>query len=606
MTEGLRPRFGHSADPNLTVHISPGGRLTISELVGVARGDGKGHFARVELAGDWRDRCERSRKYVDDALRDALAKKAQTGKVDPRDLIYGVLTGFGHFKSSPLKDADEVRRMQENIVRSHSVGVGSPLPTEVVRGMMLLRVRAFVEGRSAVRPEIVELLVQMLNSHVHPWIPEQGSVGASGDLAPLAHLALVLIGEGFAWHDDSPELTPTAPKHGSSGWDPRLEMRPRPDSGRVALEKAGLRPIAALEAKEGLALTNGTALSASLGALAVYDADNLWGVANLSASLTLQAMMGFTRAFDGKVQQVRRHAGQIAAAAQMHAFLKHSKLVNKETSSPQDAYSLRCAPQVHGATGTAIDHVWEVLEEEINAVTDNPLFFVGDPLDYPEDPKVCHFDAYSGGNFHGQPISVVVDYLKTALAGLGGISERRIQMLLDSNHNRGLPGDLAPVDGGLNSGFMITQYTAAALVSENKVLAHPSSVDSIPTSSNAEDYVSMAPIGARHARRVVTNVTNILAIELMVALQALELRLAQLHHPGPNAPPARPTKEELQDLSPSARAVRELVRSGEATHALPAIPLLSEDAFLWPHIASSANLVTSGKVLRTALLATRT
>ncbi len=609
MARKIRPRYGETANPSHVVKVKPGARLTIQEFVSVARGDGEGTFAKVELAGAWKSRCEESHTYVARAMTTALAKKASAGTLEQRDLIYGVLTGFGNFKDRPLRDQQEIEDLQSNILRSHSVGTGPPLPVEVVRGILLLRARTFAEGRSAVRPEVVQLLVDMLNRRVHPWVPEQGSVGASGDLSPLAHLSLVLIGEGFAWVDDAPNLTPRVPRHGAEGWDPRLETRPPPMPGERALNRAGLRPFHMLQAKEGLALTNGSTLSAALAALAVYDADVLLGTSNLCVALTLQALMGFTRALDPKVQRVRRHQGQVEAAAQITEFCEGSRLTNRAEAT-QDAYSLRCAPQVHGAVGSAIDHAWEILEEELNAVTDNPLFFVGEPPEFPEGVPVCDWDVYNAGNFHGQPVSVIADYLKSAISALGGISERRIQMLLDApKHNRGLPSNLAPVRGGLNSGFMIAQYTAAALVSENKVLSHPSSVDSIPTSSNSEDYVSMAPIAARHARRIVANVTNIIGIELMTATQALDLRIDLLNASPPRSPGTPPHVPPLETisaheaLSRSALAVRKLVREGAPDLGLPGIPVIRDDVVMWGHIASAAGMVASGRALNVAKLA---
>lgn len=604
-----RPRNGNHVNLDAPVVLAPGCRITIQEFVAVARGDGGGCFAEVRLGGAWREDCNASHGYIANALA-RVDENHRSGKsVRREDLIYGVLTGFGSNRDKPLQAA-EVGVLQTNIVRSHAVGTGAPLSAEVVRGMMLLRARTFVEGHSGVRPEVVELIVQMLNRRVHPWVPEQGSVGASGDLCPLAHLSLALIGEGFAWVDDAPEHNVIAPRKDQSGWDVRLEHRPRPVPAKVALEKVGLNPLDHLAAKEGLALTNGAALSASISALTVYDADVLLGSANLVASLTMQAMMGFTRAFDPKVQEVRRHRGQKEVAEQIAMFLEGSRLVNI-ANEVQDSYSLRCVPQVHGAACTAIDHVWDILEEEINAVTDNPLIFVGQEPSFHESPKVCNWDAYSGGNFHGQVVGAVADYLKIAVSTIAGISERRTQMLLDSHTNRGLPGNLASEQPGLNSGFMIMQYTAAALVSENKVLSHPSSVDSIPTSSNAEDYVSMAPIAARHARRVVANATNVLAIELISSLQAIDLRLQSetlKGHVSGDTESLESASTEVgafEPLSPSALAVRQLVRTGGAAENLPGVPVVRRDTLLWGFMATAANLISSGRVLGLALTRTR-
>ncbi len=632
-----RPWKGGFADPSKTVILKPGCHLTIQEFVAVARGDGKGNYARVELGGDWKDRCHKSRDYIAGAMKTVMEMWPKIKELESNPeaqiqyirektgadrlqalLIYGVLTGFGVNKNKPLQGPGEISQLQVNILRSHATGTGRPLPTEVVRGMMLLRARTFIEGHSGVRPEVVQLLVDMLNKKVHPWVPEQGSVGSSGDLCPLAHLFLVLIGEGYAWIDDSPSPA-TYTQDDKGNWDVRLERREEPLPARDALKQVGLKPLNKLEAKEGLAFTNGAALSAALAALAVYDAGILLGTANLCGALSLQAMLGFTRAFDPKVQKVRRHRGQEEVAQQVMEFAKGSRLLNR-AADVHDPYSLRCIPQVHGAALAAIEHAWEIVENEINAVTDNPLFFVEEPPSYPEDPITCVWDAYSAGNFHGEPIGLVADYLKIAVAELADISERRIQMMLDANHNRGLISNLSPKRPGLNSGLMMAQYTAASLVSENKVIAHPASVDSIPTSSNAEDHVSMSPIAARHAREVVANTRNVLAIELLTALQALELRVnlpkrrqdleKEKKEKGALSEPDKTDLEllkklantigfEPQDslenlLSPPARAVRKMLRE-------KGVPFFEEDRQLWNLIATVSAQIASGELLKTAL-----
>lgn len=629
-----RPRVGGFADPSNPVILKPGHCITIQEFVAVARGDGRGNYAEVRLEGDWKERCEESRMYIAKALQkvmkiwprikeldedpEALSqfiREATGGKTDRMQalLIYGVLTGFGVNKTKPLQNEREIKDLQLNILRSHAVGVGRPLPTEAVRGMMLLRARTFIEGYSGVRPEVVQLLVDMLNNKVHPWVPEQGSVGASGDLCPLAHLFLVLIGEGYAWVDDVPSVA-TYDLFKNRKWDVRLDTRGTPLHAREALQRKNLEPLEDLEPKEGLAFTNGAALSAALTALAVYDADILIGVANLCGALSLQAMLGFTRAFDPKVHEVRRHRGQQEAAEQVMQFAKGSRLLNC-ANDVQDPYSIRCIPQVHGAILAAVDHVWEVVENEINAVTDNPLFFVRQRPKYPETPLTCIWNAYSAGNFHGEPIGLVADYLKIAVAELASISERRIQMMLDSNHNRGLISNLSPKRPGLNSGLMIAQYTAASLVSENKVLAHPASVDSIPTSSNAEDHVSMCTIAARHAREVVANTRNVLAIELFVSLQALEMRFFQLKQF------ERLRGKERDELSEAEREDLALLRQlrgfkpegglednlsvatceiwKELRHQ--GIPFIEADRQLWDIIARVNSQIASGELLKVAL-----
>jgi len=576
-----RPHQGSAVDVSAPVELCPGQRLTIRDVVAVARGDKDGNYADVTLCGDWADRCRASHDHIvtavqearavlsslpDDASEEAVvaAIKERTGVELASKLplfIYGVTTGFGSNRDRLLFDPVDVSKMQVNILRSHAAGVGEPSPVEVVRAMLLLRARAFVEGCSGVRPDIVQLLVDMLNGRVHPVVPQQGSVGASGDLCPLAHLGLVLIGEGEAWVG-----RPAPGQH--------------PARGDEALAAAGLTPLDHLEAKEGLALTNGTNLSTAFGVLAAHDADVLLGTANLAGAMSLQALCGFTRAFDPRVQQARSNQPQAQAAHQVTAFLAGSRLVNK-AEDVQDCYSLRCIPQVHGAALRAIDHVWDILTDEINAITDNPLFFVGDgkPV-FPENPTVCLWNAYAAGNFHAEPVALACDYLKLAIAELGSISERRAQLLLDPHHNRGLPPHLSAGEPGLYSGLMLAQYTAAALVSENKVLAHPACVDSIPTSSNAEDHVSMAPIAARHARRMIGNVQTVIAIELLCALQALDLR----------------SEGDTSGLSAAAGAVHTLLRGS-------GISFVSEDRSLSGLIEATRQHIADGAVLRQAVAA---
>jgi len=599
--------------PSTAIHIGQGPELSIVQLVAVARGSGDGECARVELSGPWRDACQKNLDHLGESLAataglDAaaladLVRRRFEGKTPPpaiaellaapaapeadrrlasRALIYGVTTGFGVNKDRAINSPEQISQMQVNLLRSHACGVGRPLPVEVVRAMMLLRLRSFVEGHSCVRPEAIELLCEMLNRGVHPFVPEQGSVGSSGDLCPLAHLSLVMIGEGLAWLGES----------GSGVRDPGSGLlSPRP--ARDVLRDAGLedRILTSLAPKEGLAFINGTSATTAIAALAVHDAATLLATSNLCAALSLQALQGSTRAFDPKIHRVRRHAGQARAAEQIMHFAAGSALLD---GSPdvQDAYSLRCAPQVHGAAATAIEHVRAIIENEINAVTDNPLFFAdanaADPID---GFAACIWKAYSGGNFHGEPIGMAADYLKIAAAELANISERRIQYLLDRHHNRGLPANLwpDPAGSGLNSGLMIVQYAAASLASENKVLAHPASVDSIPTSSNAEDHNAMSTIAARHARAVVENATNVLAMELLAATQALEIRLRQ-------------SGRGTTALSPAAQAVLELIRQDGGGGGVPFIE--GQDREMWPLIAALRERICSGEVLRAAQGAT--
>ncbi len=397
--------------------------------------------------------------------------------------VYGISTGFGDLARIriPNKDLEE---LQYNLLRSHAVGVGDPLPEEVVRAAILLRANALLKGYSGVRPIVIMQLINLLNKRITPIVPEKGSVGASGDLAPLAHIALVLIGEGKA------------------------KYKNKIVDGKTALQQAGLTPIE-LMPKEGLALINGTQIMTAIGALAVYDAENLLYASIASGALTFEALRGIQDAFDERIQKIREHKGQNFIARAFREILKDSKITGKNAKRErvQDAYSLRTMPQVLGAIYTAIQHVKEIISNELNAATDNPLVF--------NDGSVL-----SGGNFHGEPIALVMDYLGIAIAELGNIAERRINRLVDP-HLSGLPAYLIE-NNGLNSGFMITQYTAAALVSENKVLAHPASVDSIPTSANQEDHVSMGTIAARKAREIIKNVQSIISIELLAASQGLD------------------------------------------------------------------------------------
>lgn len=600
--------------------------LSLTELVAVARGGRQGR-ARVALSGAWEENCRRSSAYVDELLstvqgRDdaALASlvrsklaSAECGGNSPSDddavlaraaLVYGVTTGFGNNKDKPLRTREDARRMQLNLLRSHAVGVGPPAPGDVVRATVLLRLRSFIQGYSGVRPELVAWLVELLNRDIDPWVPQQGSVGSSGDLCPMAHLFLSVIGEGLGWPGGAPQgalqdglrsQTGTASarddrQRAADSMDDRGPPRPM----RELLSEAGLEPLPYLEAKEGLALTNGTAFTTAYLALAVYDAAVLLGTANVAASMSLQALLGCTRAFDPKVHRVRRHEGQRKAARMILELACGSDFLDT-SGDVQDAYSLRCAPQVHGAAWTAIEHVLEIVEREINGVTDNPLLFAAlqrfpaeerDPFD---GYHQCIWNAYSAGNFHGEPVGMAADYLKIAVAELGSISERRTQHLLDAHHSRGLPSNLAArPETGLHSGLMIAQYSAASLVSENKVLAHPASVDSIPTSANIEDHVAMSTIAARHARQVVCNTREIVAIELLAACRALTWRLAEAKKREPSVGP-RP--------SACARRIMTLLgASGAGAESLTP----EEDDVLWPKVADVRRCVADGDVLRAA------
>jgi len=461
--------------------------LRLEDLVAVARG---GRLVRLDPSA--RERLARSRKVVDRALAE--------GRV-----VYGITTGFGRFSDVALPSG-QARALQRNLVLSHATGVGPPFARDVVRGMLLLRANALVQGFSGVRPEVVETLVEMLNRKVHPVVPEQGSLGASGDLAPLAHLMLVAIGEGWA--------------EGPGG----------PVPGAEAMAGAGLRPLV-LEAKEGLALINGTqAMTARLG-LALHEARAVLEAATVAACLSLEALRGVVDAFDARVVGVRAHPGQAEVAARVRELVRGSRYVTRGGElRVQDAYSLRCVPQVHGAVADALAWAAAVVEAEMNAATDNPLVF-------PEGEE-GEGEVLSGGNFHGEPVAFAGDLAGIAVAELASISERRTSRLVDAALSGGLPPFLTR-QGGLHSGFMLVQYTAAALVSENKVLASPASVDSIPSSAGQEDHVSMGTIAARKAGAVVRNTARVVACELLSACQAIDLRGGLMGVAEPGSDPER-------------------------------------------------------------------
>lgn len=445
-----------------------GSNLTLEKFIKIAR-DGE----LVKIADPAVAKINQARGFVDTA-------------VEEEKVIYGLTTGFGKFSDVHISKED-AKTLQRNLILSHACGVGKPLSEEVSRGVMLLRANALAKGNSGIRLSTVSTLIDMLNKGVHPIIPEKGSLGSSGDLAPLSHMVLVMIGEGEAIYKGE-----------------RM-------SGREAMEKANIK-IVELTSKEGLALINGTQVMTSIGAFVVYDAIRLSKYADLISAMTIEAMNGITDAFDPRIHEIRNQTGQIDAAENLLNILKDSKNTTCQGEiRVQDSYTLRCIPQVHGASKDAIEYVRDKVEKEMNAATDNPLIFPGDG------------DAISGGNFHGQPMALAFDFLGIALSELANMSERRLEKLVNPALSEGLPAFLAEC-GGLNSGFMIVQYSAASLVSENKVLAHPASVDSIPSSANQEDHVSMGTIAARKAAEIMFNTRNVLGMELMTACQALDLR----------------------------------------------------------------------------------
>ncbi len=410
--------------------------------------------------------------------------------LDRGEIAYGITTGFGAFKDKIIS-RDEAELLQKNIVLSHAVGVGDNFDTATVRAIMLIRANTLARGFSGIRVETLVLILECLNRGVHPAIPEKGSLGASGDLAPLAHFGCVLIGEGEA------------------------EYRGEILSGAEALSRAGLAPVK-LGAKEGLAITNGTTVMTAMGVLQTIRARRLAELADISGCLSLEALNGTVSAFDERIHALRPHPRQVESAKHLRFVLKESELCRDfDPSNVQDAYTLRCMPQVHGACRDAVAYAEWLLKIELNAVTDNPLIFVND------DGSI---EVLSGGNFHGEPLALSFDYLGIALSELGNISERRIMRLTDeaSNHHA-LPPFLTE-HGGLNSGFMIVQYTAAALCTENKILSHPASVDTIPSSANVEDHVSMGATAARKLRSIANNLESILALELLCAAQGIDFR----------------------------------------------------------------------------------
>jgi len=477
----------------------------------------------------------------------ARAREVVDALVAGDHLAYAITTGVGHLADVRIS-ADQARELQVNLVRSHAVGVGDPLSEAESRAMMLLRANSLAKGFSGVRPVVIDTLCNMLNRGVHPVIPSQGSVGASGDLAPLAHLALVLTGEGEAWFQGQ-----------------RM-------SGGAAMKAADIAPIR-LEAKEAISLINGTQAMLGVGTLALLEALTLATTADVLGAISLDALQGTDVAFDERIHKARPHAGQMTVARHLRTMLEGSALRerHRDCKRVQDAYSLRCIPQVHGAVLDVLDYVRQIFETEMNSAVDNPLVFVkrppaGSPRAAREAP--VEGDVISGGNFHGQPIAFALDFLAISISALAGISERRIERLVNPALSEGLPPFLSP-HAGLNSGFMMPQVTAAALVSENKVLGHPASVDSITTSGNKEDYVSMGMTAALKLRRVIQNVRHVLAIEALAAAQAVDL---------------------LAPLKPGKRAQ-------QALGAIRAIsPMVTQDRSLAPDIAKVSEVIRQGKL----------
>lgn len=501
------------------LHIS-GNDLTLESVRDVAS-----ERRAALLSADAREAVNRARAVVEEI-------------VAGNKVAYAITTGVG--KLSDVRIAgDQIRELQVNLVRSHAVGVGSPLPIAETRAMMLLRANSLAKGHSGVRALVIDTLCEMLNRGVTPVVPSQGSVGASGDLAPLAHLALALIGEGECFDDKGVRV-----------------------ASADALKRAQIKPLV-LEAKETISLINGTQAMLAVGSLALLAAERLVDSADVLGGLCCDALKGTDAAFDERIHKARPHSGQMKSAANLRRMLEGSAIreSHRQCGRVQDAYSLRCIPQVHGAVRDTLAHCRSVFETELNSAVDNPLVFI-------TDAKKAEGDVISGGNFHGEPLAFALDFLAIALSALAGISERRIERLVNPALSEGLPPFLAP-GAGLNSGFMMPQVTAAALVSENKVLAHPASVDSITTSGNKEDYVSMGMTAALKLRRVVENTGNVLAIEAMAVAQAIDF---------------------LAPLKTSKR--------GQAAHAAirSVCPTMEHDRVMYGDLARIADLLASGKI----------
>ncbi|MFP3915805.1 MAG: histidine ammonia-lyase [Actinomycetota bacterium] len=494
--------------------VVDGGPLRIEEVVAVAH-----RRADARIGHDLAERMEPARLVVSRA-------------VEGNQVVYGITTGFGAFASTRI-DPTDARELQVNLLRSHAAGVGDPVPDEVVRAMLLLRARTLAQGHSGVRPEVVERLMEMLDRALLPVVPGYGSVGASGDLAPFAHMALPLIGEG----------------------EVKVDGRVLP--ARAALQEAGLEPLT-LEAKEGLSLLNGTEGMSALLCLGISRAERLAAVADLAAALSVEALMGSARPFRPEIHRLRPHPGQAASAVRIARLLEGSEIgaghADDFTHAVQDAYSLRCAPQVHGAVADTIAHARRVTEIELGSVVDNPIVF-GDTG-----------AVLTGGNFHGQPLAFAADFLTIAVTELGSISERRTDRLLDPERSAGLAPFLSP-QPGLHSGYMLAQYTAAALVAENRVLSHPASVESIPTSGSQEDHVSMGWGAGRKLGEVLDNTALVLAVELLCAAQGIEGRA-----------PLRPSSGTRQAI--------DIVRG--------AIPPLTHDRPVGPDVEVVASMIEEG------------
>lgn len=510
--------------------ILDGESLTFEQVAAVAYG--KANSLRVLLS-------EKAKENVNRAA-DAVQKLLARGEI-----AYGITTGFGAFKDKIIS-REEVEKLQRNIVISHAVGVGNTFDIPTTRAIMLIRANTLARGFSGIRLETLEMLLALLNKGIHPLIPEKGSLGASGDLAPLAHMACVLIGEGEA------------------------EFEGEIFQAKDILQKTDLKPVT-LAAKEGLALTNGTTVMTAVGILETSKAIKLANLADISGCLSLEALNGTLMAFDERIHSLRPHPRQMQCAKNLRDILQGSEFTRKfDPTNVQDAYTLRCMPQVHGACRDAIAYAEWLLTLELNSVTDNPLIFC--------DENCENIEVISGGNFHGEPLALAFDYLSIALTELGNISERRIMRLTDeASNSHTLPAFLTE-NGGLNSGFMIVQYTAAALCTENKVLAHPASVDTIPTSANVEDHVSMGATSALKLRQIAENLEQILALELFSAAQGVEFR--------------KKIVGKDKNLGKKTQPIYNLIRAE--------VPFIEEDVLMYPYIQKVKRIVETIDIIEIA------
>ncbi|MBC7898730.1 MAG: histidine ammonia-lyase [Saprospiraceae bacterium] len=507
--------------------VLDGESLTFEQVIAIAHG--QPGEPRVGISDSAKEKVNACARAVDTLL-------------ECGEIAYGITTGFGAFKDKIIS-REEVELLQRNIVVSHAVGVGKPFDTPTVRAIMLIRANTLARGYSGIRLTTLELILECLNRGVHPIIPEKGSLGASGDLAPLAHFACVLIGEGKA------------------------EFNGEVLIGADALEKAGSSPMI-LAAKEGLALTNGTTVMTAVGLLETCRAIRLSELADVAGCLSLEALHGTVSAFDERIHALRPHPRQIECARNLREILSESGFVRDfDPANVQDAYTLRCMPQVHGACRDAVAYAEWLIKLELNAVTDNPLIFVSEPpANVGGSDKI---EVISGGNFHGEPLALAFDYLAIALSELGNISERRIMRLTDEASNAHVLPAFLTENGGLNSGFMIVQYTAASLCTENKILSHPASVDTIPSSANVEDHVSMGATAAVKLRQVAENLEIILSLELFCAAQGIDFR-----------------KKHIGDDKVLGKGTRDIYKAIRER-----IPFIEKDEYMKVHMDSAHEIV---------------